>query len=152
MDDDQGAGGRGGHATRALLVSRRSPGTLLLVSRGSGGGDGDGVDEEDARDRASGISQIRAFDVGEEHPLLPHDFASAGTLLGWGLRDAAGVAEEPRTGGIYSVENSAGGGRGLARDGVDDVHHWDNPGEELNFHGFLPLPDDDDHHHHHHPD
>ena len=53
-------------------------------------------------------------------------------MLGWGLRNSVGVAEEPKTGGIYSVENSADQ---ISRDGTDI--HQDDPGEEMNFHGFL---------------
>ena len=52
--------------------------------------------------------------------------------MGWGLRNSVGVAEEPLTGGIYSVENSADN---IERDGTDI--HQNNPGEEMNFHGFL---------------
>lgn len=42
------------------------------------------------------------------------------------------MAEEPLTGGIFSVENSADQ---IQRQGKDI--HQDDPGEELNFHGFL---------------
>jgi len=42
------------------------------------------------------------------------------------------VAEEAITGGIFSVENSVDN---LERDGQDI--HENNPGEELNFHGYL---------------
>lgn len=52
--------------------------------------------------------------------------------MGWGLRNSVGVAEHPVTGGIFSVENSADQ---IDRSGTDI--HQDNPGEELNFHGFL---------------
>jgi glucose/arabinose dehydrogenase len=60
------------------------------------------------------------------------DYSSTGTILGWGLRNSVGVAEEPSSGGIFSVENSVDN---LERDGQDI--HQDNPGEELNFHGYL---------------
>lgn len=121
-----------GHATRTLLMSQKVPGTLL-VSQGSGAND-----DPLARNASSGISQIRSFDVGSGSgsgglpDSEPHAYRSAGTMLGWGLRNSVGVAEEPRTGAIYSVENSVDN---LARDGVDI--HQDNPGEEMNFHGFL---------------
>lgn len=52
--------------------------------------------------------------------------------MGWGLRNSVGVAEHPVTGGIYSVENSADQ---IERTGTDI--HQDNPGEEMNYHGFL---------------
>lgn len=114
-----------GHVTRTLLMSQKSPGTLL-VSQGSGENN-----DQLARDKASGISQIRAFDVSSL-PAEPYEYASAGTMLGWGLRNSVGVAEEPTTGAIYSVENSFDS---IERNGVDI--HQNNPGEEMNFHGFL---------------
>lgn len=43
-----------------------------------------------------------------------------------------GVGEHPLTGGIYTVENSADE---ITRQGVNI--HQDNPGEELNFLGYL---------------
>ncbi|RYP51690.1 hypothetical protein DL768_002991 [Monosporascus sp. mg162] len=113
-----------GYSTRTLLMSQRSPGTLL-VSHGSR----ENLDPL-ARDLSSGLSQIRAFDVSSL-PGSPYSYPSTGTLIGWGLRNSVGVGEEPITGGIYSVENSA---NEIQRDGVDI--HQDNPGEELNFHGY----------------
>ncbi|KAH7040306.1 glucose sorbosone dehydrogenase [Microdochium trichocladiopsis] len=117
--------GNSGHTTRTLLMSAKSPGTLI-VSYGSNGN----IDPE-ALNAESGVSQIRAFDVSTL-PAQPIDYASGGKRLGWGLRNSVGVAEEPVTGGIYSVENSADE---LTRDGTDI--HQNNPGEELNFHGTL---------------
>ncbi|ORY61229.1 glucose sorbosone dehydrogenase [Pseudomassariella vexata] len=114
-----------GHVTRTLLMSSKQPG-MLLVSKGSG----DNVDDR-ARDRSTGVSQIRAFNMSNL-PNTPYDYASEGTMLGWGLRNSVGVAEEPITGGIFSVENSVDQ---ITRDGTDI--HQDNPGEEMNFHGFL---------------
>ncbi|KAL8870133.1 MAG: hypothetical protein Q9174_003752 [Haloplaca sp. 1 TL-2023] len=61
-----------------------------------------------------------------------YDFNEDGLRLGWGLRNSVGVAEHPDTGGIYSVENSVDE---IEREGRDV--HQDNPGEELNFHGYL---------------
>ncbi|KAJ6437856.1 glucose/sorbosone dehydrogenase [Purpureocillium lavendulum] len=112
--------------TRTLLASRKQPG-MLVVSRGS-------VDDEDplARNKSSGHSQIRAFDVarlGDKD--AAYDFMD-GVLLGWGLRNSVGVAEDPSKGGIWSVENSIDE---LTRNGQDI--HQDNPGEELNYHGRL---------------
>ncbi|GAB1315892.1 hypothetical protein MFIFM68171_06102 [Madurella fahalii] len=117
----------GGHETRTLLLSQRQPG-LLLISQGS-----DGNIDPEAADRTSGISQIRAFNVANmTDTTQPYDYAADGLLIGWGLRNSVGVAEHPVTGGIWSVENSADqiGRRG------QDIHE-DNPGEELNFHGYL---------------
>ncbi|KAK7991872.1 hypothetical protein PG996_013115 [Apiospora saccharicola] len=115
----------GGHSTRTLLMSAKHPG-MLLVSKGSGGN----VDAR-AKDVSTGVSQIRAFNMTNATN-TPYDYASQGRMLGWGLRNSVGVAEEPTTGGIYSVENSVDE---MLRDGTDV--HQDNPGEELNFHGFL---------------
>jgi glucose/arabinose dehydrogenase len=50
----------------------------------------------------SGISQIRAFDIGNLPDGRPYDYPSEGRLMGWGLRNSVGVAEHPVTGGIYS--------------------------------------------------
>ena len=61
-----------------------------------------------------------------------YSFAHDGLRLGWGLRNSVGVSEHPQTGGIYSVENSVDD---LNRTGQDI--HQNNPGEELNFHGYL---------------
>ncbi|KND86449.1 hypothetical protein TOPH_08923 [Tolypocladium ophioglossoides CBS 100239] len=112
--------------TRTLLASRRQPG-VLVVSRGT-------VDDGDAAagNKASGHAQIRAFDVGRLGARdAAYDFGD-GAVLGWGLRNSVGVAEDPATGGIWSVENSVDV---LTRAGVDI--HSDNPAEELNYHGRL---------------
>ncbi len=115
------------HTTRTLLMSHKQPG-LLLVSRGSA----TNVDT-DAEDISTGHSQLRAFDVSNVTASSPpYDFITSGRLLGWGLRNSVGLAEEPLTGGIYSVENSVDQ---VTRDGIDI--HQNNPGEEMNFHGYL---------------
>ena len=106
-------------------MSMKQPG-MLLVSKGSGGN----VDSR-AQNVSTGVSQIRAFNMTNATD-TPYDYAVQGRMLGWGLRNSVGVAEEPTTGGIFSVENSVDE---MSRDGTDV--HQDNPGEELNFHGFL---------------
>jgi len=113
------------HVSRTLTLSRKSKGTLL-VSRGSGENMDMGT-----REVTSGRSQIRAFDINNLPGGKPYSYTD-GKVLGWGLRNSVGVAEEPITGGIFSVENSADN---IQRKGKDV--HEDNPGEELNFHGFL---------------
>ncbi|KAH8881416.1 soluble quino protein glucose dehydrogenase [Thozetella sp. PMI_491] len=118
------------HVTRTLLLSRKQPG-LLLVSRGSG----ENIDELASQDN-SGVSQIRVFNVTNMTDNTVYDYPSQGMMLGWGLRNSVGVAEEPTTGNIYSVENSADQ---IKRDGTDI--HQDNPGEEMNFHGTLASDD-----------
>lgn len=115
------------HTTRTLLLSKKSPG-ILLVSRGSASN----IDEA-AISQSSGHSQLRAFDIGSlDDNSGPLSFPTQGRMLGWGLRNSVGVAEEPVTGGIWTVENSADQ---LRRNNVDI--HTDNPAEKLNFHGHL---------------
>ncbi|KAF1956166.1 soluble quino protein glucose dehydrogenase [Byssothecium circinans] len=124
-------GGDDGHVSRTLVLSRKTPG-MLLVSRGSQSN----LDMA-ALDVSTGVSTIKAFNItGRSNSTngnaSSYSFAQDGVLLGWGLRNSVGVAEEPVTGGIYSVENS-----------VDDIErngrtfNQNNPGEELNFHGYL---------------
>ncbi|KAL6717972.1 hypothetical protein ACLMJK_004057 [Lecanora helva] len=113
------------HTTRTLLISNKVNGTLL-VSRGSTSN----IDPE-AETLSSGHSQIRAFDLNNVTD-SGYDFNTEGTRLGWGLRNSVGVVEHPMTGGIYSVENSVDQ---ATREGKDI--HEDNPGEEMNFHGYL---------------
>jgi glucose/arabinose dehydrogenase len=112
------------HTTRTLLLSQKVPG-MLLVCRGSNSN----LDLL-AEQINSGHSQIKAFNISSITE--PHDFSRSGTLLGWGLRNSVGVAEHPETGGIFSVENGADD---VTRDGQDI--HENNPGEEMNFHGYL---------------
>ncbi|KAL8961485.1 MAG: hypothetical protein Q9193_001966 [Seirophora villosa] len=113
------------HTTRTLLLSQKADG-MLLVSRGSTSN----IDPE-AEVLSSGHSQIKAFNVQDVSD-AGYDFNTDGLRLGWGLRNSVGVAEHPETGGIYSVENSADE---VMREGKDV--HRNNPGEEMNFHGYL---------------
>ncbi|KAF2264513.1 soluble quino protein glucose dehydrogenase [Lojkania enalia] len=117
-----------GTVTRTLLLSRKSK-NKLLVSRGS-----DENIDLSAVDINGGESQIRIFDPtqgGQEY--------TAGQTLGWGLRNAVGVAENPSDGGVWSAENNADN---IERDGIEI--HENNPAEELNYHGRL---DDDNNPH-----
>lgn len=118
MDNDD-------HTTRTLLLSQKANG-LLVISRGSTSN----IDAK-ASVLATGHSQIRAYNVTNITD-GPYDFSSDGLRLGWGLRNSVGLAEHPDTGGIYSVENSVDE---MRRNGKDI--HQDNPGEEMNFHGYL---------------
>ncbi|KAI9151918.1 L-sorbosone dehydrogenase [Paramyrothecium foliicola] len=112
--------------TRTLLLSRKEPG-VLLVSRGS-----DSDDDPDALNLESGRSQIRSFNLTAlARDADPYQYLD-GDVIGWGLRNSVGVAEEPVHGGIWSVENSIDE---IVRNGKDI--HRDNPAEELNFHGYL---------------
>lgn len=113
--------------TRTLLLSQKEDG-YLLVSRGSS--DGNEVQAEDVN---NGLSQIRAFDISNvTSTTKAYNYNEDGLVLGWGLRNSVGVGEHPTTGGIYAVENSIDG---VTRNGKDI--HENNPGEELNFFGYL---------------
>ncbi|KAF1840796.1 soluble quino protein glucose dehydrogenase [Cucurbitaria berberidis CBS 394.84] len=114
-----------GHTTRTLLLSKKVP-DLLLVSRGS-----QSNLDLDALDVTTGVSTIKAFNVNNVTNSA-YKYPSDGLLLGWGLRNSVGVAEDPISGGIYSVENSVDN---IQRSGV--TFNQNNPGEEMNFHGYL---------------
>ncbi|KAF2704490.1 soluble quino protein glucose dehydrogenase [Pleomassaria siparia CBS 279.74] len=114
-----------GHVTRTLLLSRQVPG-MLIVSRGSLSN----LDPS-ALDISTGVSTIKAFNISNVTS-TPYIFAQDGLLLGWGLRNSVGVGEDPATGAIYSVENSVDD---FTRQGQNI--HQNNPGEEMNFHGYL---------------
>ncbi|CAG8977622.1 hypothetical protein HYALB_00011725 [Hymenoscyphus albidus] len=117
-----------GHVTRTLLVSKKIP-ELLLVARGSSGN----VDAG-AKDKTTGRSQIRYFNITlANQAAIPQ--ATGGKLLGWGLRNPVGIAENPVTGDIWSIDQ---GEDDIRRNG-NDVH-INNPGEKLNFHGKLDDP------------
>ncbi|CZT15713.1 related to L-sorbosone dehydrogenase [Ramularia collo-cygni] len=117
-------GGSGTHATRTLLLPPNDP-DFLLVSWGSNGN----VDPQ-ARDPTSGYSSIKAFNISDTSRVW--NYTTDGLLVGYGLRNSIGLAQNPITGGIFSNENSVDN---LFRDGVEIVE--DNPAEELNFHGYL---------------
>ncbi|OBT88223.1 hypothetical protein VE02_02809 [Pseudogymnoascus sp. 03VT05] len=103
------------------------PGWLIL-SRGSAGN----IDPL-AEDKSSGHSHLKAFNITNRTASSPpYDFTADGRLLGWGMRNAVGVGEEPTTGGIFTVENSADD---VARGGTDI--HATNLGEEMKFVGTL---------------
>ncbi|ORY15537.1 soluble quino protein glucose/sorbosone dehydrogenase [Clohesyomyces aquaticus] len=107
--------------TRTLLLSRKSK-NKLVVSRG-----GDDNIDLSTVDVNNGLSQLRIFDPTKESQNY-----TAGTTLGWGLRNAVGVAENPKDGGVWSAENNADN---IKRDGFNI--HENNPAEELNYHGKL---------------
>ncbi|KAI1520771.1 soluble quino protein glucose dehydrogenase [Pyrenophora tritici-repentis] len=121
----KGMGDKEGHTTRTLLMSQKVPG-MLLVSRGSVGN----IDLQ-TLDLTTGVSTIKAFNTSNITNSA-YDHASSGLLLGWGLRNSVGIAEHPISGGIYSVENSVDN---IMRGGR--LINENNPGEEMNFHGYL---------------
>ena len=112
------------HSTRTLLLSRTVPG-MLVIGRGSFSN----IDFE-AASITTGHSQVRAFNLNNRTGV--YDFTTEGLRLGWGLRNEVGIGEHPGSGGIWGVENSADQ---QTRMGVDI--HTNNPGEELNFFGYL---------------
>lgn len=113
------------HTTRTLLISQKAD-NMLLISRGSTSN----IDLATEK-ISSGHSQIKAFNL-TNITADGYSYNTDGLRLGWGLRNSVGVAEHPITGGIFSVENSVDE---ATRDG-QDVHE-NNPGEEMNFHGYL---------------
>ncbi|ORY07803.1 soluble quino protein glucose/sorbosone dehydrogenase [Clohesyomyces aquaticus] len=118
-------GAANGHVTRTILLLRKTEG-MLLVSRGSQSN----LDVA-AQDISTGVSTIKAFNVTNVTDSA-YSHPRDGLLLGWGLRNSVGIAEDPATGAIYSVENSVDE---FTREGQNI--HQNNPGEELNFHGYL---------------
>ncbi|KAF6824212.1 glucose sorbosone dehydrogenase [Colletotrichum plurivorum] len=111
--------------TRTLVMSGASR-NWLVVSRG--------VDENfdmDALDSSTGHAQVKAFDLSKSGN-DPYDFNTDGKLLGWGIRNAVAVAEDPATGNVWAMDNSIDD---ITRNGVDI--HDNNPGEELNILGAV---------------
>lgn len=59
-----------------------------------------------AQNLSSGLGQVKAFNLENfSSASEPFDFSSSGTLLGWGLNNAVGLGEHPKTGGIFSMDN-----------------------------------------------
>ncbi|CAD6448336.1 cc94c2f2-758e-4046-afb1-fbad1bacdc5a [Sclerotinia trifoliorum] len=113
--------------TRSLLTTKLTP-NQLLISRGTTLN----IDPE-AELLSTGHCQLKSFNLSTLTPeSTPYNFTTSGHLLANGLRNSVGLAEEPLFGGIYSVENGPGN---MTRNNID-IHLY-NPGEELNFHGYL---------------
>ncbi len=85
----------GGHTTRSLLVPAAAP-DLLFITRGS-----DGNIDNGTVNASTGRSILKSFSITE---LLagtePVDYTVGGEVVGWGLRNSVGLAEDPATGGI----------------------------------------------------
>ncbi|KAG8700978.1 hypothetical protein FRC09_005631 [Ceratobasidium sp. 395] len=113
------------HTTRTLLLQPQTGNVsqYIIVSRGS-----ESNQDEEAANLASGRSQIRRFALNSSLPANTGWHWDQGELLGWGLRNAVGIALSTDGNDLWEVENSA-----------DDVRwqnidvHLDNPAEELNF-------------------
>jgi len=115
------------HTTRTLLLQPQSGNAsqYIIVSRGS-----ESNQDEEAANLSSGRSQIRRFPLNG----MPNGTGwawSQGELLGWGLRNAVGIALSRNGEDLWEVENSSDN---VAWKGVDV--HQDNPAEELN---RIPL-------------
>ena len=82
----------GGHVTRTVMASKKSPDTLV-VSVGSNGN----IDASTSQ-ITYGRSQLRTFSISKTSQASVA--YTAGEVLGWGLRNSVGVTENPVTGGI----------------------------------------------------
>ncbi|KAF8707850.1 pyrroloquinoline quinone binding, partial [Rhizoctonia solani] len=116
------------HTTRTLILQPQSGSTsqYIIVTRGS-----ESNLDEGAAEISSGRSQIRRFALNSSLPSGAGWAWEQGELLGWGLRNAVGIALSPDGEDLWEVENSSDNvfWRGV------DVHH-ENPAEELN---RIPL-------------
>ncbi|KAG9086431.1 hypothetical protein FS749_003655 [Ceratobasidium sp. UAMH 11750] len=121
----------GDHITRTLLLEPPVGGVSksLIVSRGSAGNADDA-----AADVAAGTAQIRQFPL-DGIPASKGWAWHQGKVLGWGNRNAVGIALSKDGSDIWEVENSSDN---LQWRGVDV--HQDNPAEELN---RIPLKQTD---------
>ncbi|KAL8297540.1 hypothetical protein RB597_006570 [Gaeumannomyces tritici] len=121
----------GGHSTRALWLAPKNP-DIILVQVGSNSNW-----DHASGNPAEGRSDIRAFDLGKT-PTGGYNYVGGGFQMGYGMRNAVGVAFDPN-GDAWEVENS---GDSFARtvNGVStDIHH-ENPAEELNYLGDPTKP------------
>ncbi|KAJ2924136.1 hypothetical protein H1R20_g12958, partial [Candolleomyces eurysporus] len=111
-----------GHTTRTLWISRKDP-NYLLVSVGSDGNiDGPSIREE------TGRAQIRVFDM-RRIPSGGLAYSSSGEVMGYGLRNDVGIAED-RNGTIHSVENSLDNAYRTTDGDRKDIH-TNNPAEKV---------------------
>lgn len=85
----------GTHPTRAILVSKSDPDTIL-VARGSNGN----IDTSTTQ-VSSGRSMIRSFSISKGLTTT-HDYTTGGELIGWGLRNIVGMGEDPLGGIVCS--------------------------------------------------
>ncbi|KAF8595240.1 soluble quino protein glucose dehydrogenase [Ceratobasidium sp. AG-I] len=119
------------HITRTLLVQPDARGIpkYLIVTRGATGNW-----DPTAANPNSGPAQIRRFDLSKVPPGTGYAWAQ-GEILGWGLRNAVGIALSMDGKDLWEVENSSDNveWRGI------DVHN-DNPAEELNRIPLSPNP------------
>ena len=117
------------HITRTLLMAKKQKDTLI-VTHGS-----EANFDLNSTDLSTGHCQIKSFPVLNNG--TTQNFNKTGKLIGWGLRNPVGVAEHPKTGGIWSVDM---GMDQVERDGEDI--HVDNPADEMNYHGVIGAKND----------
>ncbi|CAE6424975.1 unnamed protein product [Rhizoctonia solani] len=112
------------HTTRTLILQPQSGNTsrYLIITRGS-----ESNLDEGAAQLSSGRSQIRRFALNSSLPSGTGWAWEQGELLGWGLRNAVGIALSPDGDNLWEVENSSDN---VLWRGVDV--HQENPAEELN--------------------
>jgi glucose/arabinose dehydrogenase len=93
-----GMDGTSTHSTRTLTIPLAANPNLLLVAGGSNGNlDAPTVDVDVVR------SQVRVFSIEELLAVdAPLEYGSA-PVLGWGLRNSVGFAEDPTTGYIVCL-------------------------------------------------
>lgn len=87
---------QGTHPTRAILVSKMNP-DVLLVARGSQAN----VDTQ-TTSQTAGRSMIKTFSL-KQITAAPVQYTAGGEVLGWGLRNVVGMAEDPVSGNVVSA-------------------------------------------------
>jgi len=85
-----------GHATRTLLITKKSPDQMLVQV-----GPNANIDSA-TTEASSGRSQARIFSVNALSTGRSSVAYTTGQLFAYGLRNSIGWAEEPSTGGIVS--------------------------------------------------
>ncbi len=81
------------HNTRTLFIPPTNP-ELILVQRGSVGNIDNGTKEQ-----TEGRAMVKFFNRADIDK-APVSYSSAGTILGWGLRNSVGWGQDPTTGYI----------------------------------------------------
>ncbi|KLU82084.1 hypothetical protein MAPG_01161 [Magnaporthiopsis poae ATCC 64411] len=121
----------GGHSTRALWLAPKNP-NIILVQVGSNSNW-----DHASGNPAEGRSDIRAFDLSKT-PAGGYNYVGGGFQMGYGLRNAVGVAFDPN-GDAWEVENSGDSFTRTVNGVSTDIHH-ENPAEELNYLGDPTKP------------
>ncbi|KAE8440501.1 hypothetical protein EG329_007418 [Mollisiaceae sp. DMI_Dod_QoI] len=118
-----------GHPTRSLLMSPSHPNSLL-VSHGAS----ENIDYPSGNIQ-TGRAMIRVFDLN----LVPsggYNYSTGGYLIGYGLRNAVGLAFDLYN-KLWVTENGSDELTRTAINGQAVDIHGDNPAEELNYIGDI---------------